>query len=195
MNYLLHIYFCTPEPETLTGACLGDFFKGRIENLPYSAAFKKGLQLHRTLDKFADTHPALLHSKQLFPAESRRMAGIALDIFYDHFLAANWTAYSPQTLNTYAQTFYAQAATCKHLLPAEAQYLLELLSRGDWLTAYQDLENITLVLKRMGRHIPFANSLGLTQNVLHENYSSLKKYFSLFMSEAREKLPGNQGVL
>lgn len=195
MNYLLHIYFCTTDPETLTGACLGDFFKGRIENLPYSEAFKKGLQFHRALDKFADTHPAILHSKQLFPADSRRMAGIALDIFYDHFLAANWTDYSPQTLSAYTQAFYAQAATCKHLLPAEAQYLLELLSRGDWLTAYQDLENITLVLKRMGRHIPFANSLGLTQNVLHENYSSLKKYFSLFMSEAREKLPGNQGVL
>ncbi len=195
MNYLMHIYFCTTNPLTLTGACLGDFFKGKIERQPYAKALCQGIQLHRSLDYFADTHPLILQSKSLFPKECRRMAGIALDIFYDHFLAKNWTQYSPLSLEQYTQSFYANATPYLPKLPSEAQYFFNLIKNGDWLTAYRQIENIEQVLKRMSRNIPFTNTLDQTSNVLNEHYATLAQGFSVFMVEARKKLPCNHGQL
>lgn len=195
MNYLLHIYFCTPEPSTLTGACLGDFFKGKVENLPYAAELKQGIKLHRQLDSFADTHPLLLHSKSLFPPEQRRMSGIALDIFYDHFLAVHWSAYSTQALETFCQTFYVLAKKSLPLLPTEAQYFLNLIIRGDWLTSYRKPQNIALVLQRMSRHIPFQNTLGNCIQVLENKYEALLADFTAFMPAAQAQLPNNAGIL
>lgn len=193
MNYLLHIYFCPPEPEPLLGACLGDFFKGAVDALPYSAGLRQGIALHRRLDGFADTHPVILQSKRLFPPNTRRMAGIALDIFYDHFLAAQWAQFSPLPLETYTQRFYALAKKHSNQLPTEAKSFLEMIYRSDWLTGYRHQAVIAQVLARMSRHIPFANTLDQTAQVLQTHYAALNTSFHQFMQDARTSFPYNNG--
>lgn len=195
MNYLMHIYFCTNDPESLAGACLGDFFKGKIAALPYSEKIRQGIQLHRTLDLFADQHPVILQAKTLFPKGSRRMAGIALDIFYDHFLAKQWTQYSPLPLAQYTQNFYHGTATIAKELPSEARQLLKLIITGDWLTSYREEHTIEFVLKRMGQYLPFPNTLDQTYKILQENHPELQKNFTIFMTEARTKLTCNYGLI
>jgi acyl carrier protein phosphodiesterase len=195
MNYLFHLYFSTAEPATLLGACLGDFFKGNIKNLSYSQPLKKGLILHRQLDAFADTHQIILENKTRFPQAQRRMAGIALDIFYDHFLAKNWAQYSRQDLATFCQTFYTQAKPEVKGLPPEAQYFFKKLSTEDWLTAYAEVQTIHLVLKRMGQYLRFENTLAETASVFTDHYTYFSESCTQLMLAAKETLTHNNGQL
>ena len=54
--------------------------------------------LHRRIDSFADTHPAFRRSRGRVSAARRRVAGIMVDMFYDHFLARHWGQFSGQRL-------------------------------------------------------------------------------------------------
>lgn len=195
MNYLFHLYFCSPEPATLLGACLGDFFKGNIENLPYPVLLKKGLTFHRQLDSFTDSHRIILENKTKFPQNQRRMAGIALDIFYDHFLAKNWAKYSPQKLHTFCHTFYTQAQPEARHLPEDAQYFFEMISSEDWLTAYAQLSTIKFVLQRMSQRLSFTNTLSETFTVLEANYAYFAESCTQLLTEAKQRLTHNNGVL
>ena len=184
MNYLFHIYFSTTDPATQLGACLGDFYKGNIANLDCSTALKKGLALHRALDTFADTHPLLLHCRAAFPKEQRRMAGIALDIFFDHFLAKHWESYCTIPLQTFCQTFYTTTKPLTPLLTPEAAYVHSLIANENWLAAYADLKTITFVLTRMSRAIHFKNTLEETPQTLIAQYAFFEDAFRQFIHSA-----------
>ena len=46
--------------------------------------------LHRRIDNFADTHPAFRRSRGRVSAARRRVGGVMVDMFYDHFLARHY---------------------------------------------------------------------------------------------------------
>lgn len=86
MNYLAHLYLAGYEDDWIAGALLGDFAKGRLENLPFVPGVVEGIRLHRAIDSFTDQHPVVRRSRSRL--RSRRLvSGIIVDLAYDHFLA------------------------------------------------------------------------------------------------------------
>ena len=101
MNYLAHLYLAGDDSELLIGGLMGDFVKGRVDPAR-PAAVRAGILLHRRVDSFTDQHPVVRRSKARIDPEFRRYAGILVDLFFDHFLACDWPAYSRQPLPQYA---------------------------------------------------------------------------------------------
>ena len=93
MNYLAHLFLSEGTPESLIGNLLGDFVKGTAVNL-YSEEIRKGIDLHRKVDSYTDSHAIVRSSKSLVSSHRRRFAGVLIDVFYDHFLVKNWLEYS-----------------------------------------------------------------------------------------------------
>jgi acyl carrier protein phosphodiesterase len=67
-------------------------------NLKLSCGCSERIILHRAIDTFTDAHPVFdkvlkLHSRY------HHYAGVIVDVFYDHFLAKNWTTYSNENLS------------------------------------------------------------------------------------------------
>ena len=58
MNYLAHLMLAGDQPESVIGAMLGDFVRGRQAE-QYSA----GIRLHVRIDSFTDSHPIVAVSK------------------------------------------------------------------------------------------------------------------------------------
>ena len=58
MNYLAHIYLSGKNRQIQIGNFVGDAVKGKAYN-SYPDFFRKGILLHRLIDSFADTHPAV----------------------------------------------------------------------------------------------------------------------------------------
>jgi len=56
-----------------------------------SPALLAGVALHRSIDSFADRHPAFRRSRARISPARRRVGGIMVDLFYDHFLALHWS--------------------------------------------------------------------------------------------------------
>jgi len=104
MNCLAHLALGGKEPAGRVGNLLGDFVKGTEESLrkDYPDAVVDGMMVHREIDKFTDSHPDFHKAKSLLPAELQRYAGIIIDIYFDHFLAKNWSKFSSMPLESYA---------------------------------------------------------------------------------------------
>ena len=58
MNFLAHAYLSFNEPEIWVGNMISDFVKGQ-KKLEYPEGIQTGIQIHRNIDEFTDTHESL----------------------------------------------------------------------------------------------------------------------------------------
>src|SRR4051812_28673904 len=86
MNYLAHAYLSFNDPEILVGNMVSDFVKGKVK-LSFSGKILTGINLHRAIDGFTDTHPATRKAMEFFRPSYRLYSGPIMDVLYDHFLA------------------------------------------------------------------------------------------------------------
>jgi acyl carrier protein phosphodiesterase len=85
-------------------------------------------------------------------------AGIAVDMLYDHLLAARWphdvVADAASPLPLFAADFYRLTSSdAASPLPATARQVLDRMAAEDWLTSYQDLGSIRLALERIRQRL------------------------------------------
>ena len=113
MNFLAHAWLATQAAEDaavrddlVVGGMIGDSVKGLLPaGLPDRLA--AGVGLHRAIDVFAESDESFRRSRLRLPAARRRVAGIVVDMAYDHFLARHWSSFEAQPLEEFAQTVYA----------------------------------------------------------------------------------------
>ena len=153
MNYLAHIYLARHSDAAMVGAMLGDFVKANdIDHYPLSIA--REITLHRHIDTYTDSHPAVLASKALFSEGRRRYAGIVLDIYYDHLLSQQWERYSEGTgRHELIARFYAALTAHEPLLPARLREMLPYLIRQDWLGGYVRFDGVAETVARVSRRL------------------------------------------
>lgn len=152
MNYLAHIYLARHSDAAMVGAMLGDFVKANdVDNYP--AAIAREITLHRHIDTYTDSHPAVLASKALFTEGRRRYAGIVLDIFYDHLLSQQWERYCATDREALIARFYAALTTHEPVLPARLQEMLPYLIRQDWLGGYAQFDGVAETVARVSRRL------------------------------------------
>ena len=86
MNHLAHLALAGEDEGLLIGGFLGDFVKGQLHG-ERPSEIERGIHLHRHIDFFTDHHPVVTELREHFPTKGRRVAGIALDLIFDHQLA------------------------------------------------------------------------------------------------------------
>lgn len=186
MNYLAHLYLADNSPESILGNLLGDFVKGQAAFNIYPMTIKKGIQLHRQVDAYTDSHAVVRESKKLISNINKRYAGIIIDVFYDHFLAKNWSSYSAIPLNEFASNVYTILQDNQQLLPASLIEILPRIIGNNVLMSYADIQGIGNALKRISVRLKRENSLADATEDLRANYDRLEADFSMFFSDLTE---------
>src|SRR5262245_53258857 len=176
MNYLAHLLLAGPEPESLLGALMGDFVKGPL-GAQYSPAITHALVLHRRVDSFTDAHPVTATSRARISRDRRRFAGIMIDLFYDHFLARDWTAHASEPLDAFTQRVYSVLQQHESLLPQRLRLIAPRMAEHDWLSSYAQIESIHIALDRMSLRLKRANHLAGAGTELEANYAALESDF------------------
>jgi acyl carrier protein phosphodiesterase len=182
MNYLAHLFLSDGTPESLIGNLLGDFVKGSIENI-YSKQIIKGIYLHRKIDSFTDSHSIFRSSKRLISINRRRFSGIMIDVFYDHFLAKNWSEYSSIEIGDFTNNVYKVLQENKNILPDRLKSILPDMIDRDWLTSYKKISTIDRAINGLSRRIKRKNNLFGGVEELIFNYQQLQADFSVFFPE------------
>lgn len=185
MNFLAHLWLAGDAEGDRLGAVAGDFVKGPLPGtLPADIA--AGVALHRAIDSFADRHPAFQSSRTRVRGGHRRFAGVMVDMFYDHFLAARWADYRPdEALDAFAARQYALLAAHRNRLPPRANGVIARMSEGDWLTVYREVDTIVHALDRIaGRLSRPALFLGCGE-VLRDDYAAFAADAEHFLGDAR----------
>jgi acyl carrier protein phosphodiesterase len=185
MNFLAHAWLAGPEDAYRLGGLLGDFIKGPLPgSLPPAVA--EGVRLHRAIDSFAETHPAFRVSRGRVSAARRRVAGIMVDMFYDHFLARHWADYQPaEPLTRFTARQYQLLASLGADLPPRLARILPAMRADDWLASYREVATIALALDRMARRLTRANPLPGAGEELVAGYADFEADFRVFIPDAR----------
>ncbi|HET7775816.1 MAG TPA: ACP phosphodiesterase [Azospira sp.] len=198
MNFLAHAYLGGASQDLRLGGFIGDFVKGplRAEDHGLPAAVLAGVELHRRIDSFAETHPAFMASKARISPERRRVAGIVVDLFYDHFLARNWAelgagAGLPPLLEDFSAGLYAQAAALEEGLPARLAGLLPRMRDEDWLASYREAETIAFALDRMSQRFTRPSA----RQALCGAGAELLRDYAGFEADCRAFLPAAQAFV
>lgn len=183
MNFLAHLLLAGESEEDRLGAVMGDFVKGPLPGaLPDALA--AGVALHRSVDSFADAHPAFLRSRARVSSGRRRYSGILVDMFYDHLLARHWGDFHSQPLTDFAQDAYRLLHEQRHRLPPRLVAVVPAMAANDWLSSYAELDSIEIALERMGRRLQRTNPLGSGLEELVGDYAGFEEDFFEFLPAA-----------
>lgn len=183
MNFLAHAWLAGEAPADRLGGLIGDFVKGELPGaLPLAVA--DGVRLHRELDRFADTHPVFLRSCARVPVSRRRVAGVMVDMFYDHFLARHWGDFDDRPLPEFTAAAYHLMQQHDALLPQRLQGLLPDMRESDWLASYADADKLSYALDRMARRLSRPELLAGSGAELLRDYAGFEADFRAFLPEA-----------
>ena len=153
MNYLAHLYLAGPEPEARLGALLGDFVFGQAALADWGALERREIVIHRRVDRYTDEHPQVVAARRLFAHGRQRYAGIALDVYYDHCLARDWSRYADTPLDAFTSSFYRYLLSRLDALPARLQAIAPRIAAHDWLGSYRDRANVDLAVTRIATRL------------------------------------------
>ena len=184
MNWLAHLYLSEPTPAFRIGNLLPDLAPAsELMNLP--GDFRRGVEQHRRIDAFTDSHPIVRQSMHRISPPFRRFAGILVDVFYDHILAREWDSFSSVPLSDFAIEVYSSFECHRDDIPPVAYIRLEHMRAGDLLCSYRELNGISIALgriaSRLSRPVPLAEAVC----ILEADYNSFYSDFTTFFPELR----------
>jgi len=184
VNFLAHIYLSGTNDLIKIGNFSADGIRGK-DYLTYPLEMQIGILLHRKIDSYTDSHPLFKKScKRLYP-RYRHYSRVIVDIYYDHFLARNWTNYSEQPLALFVSDFYDCLNSHISILPAKFQKITPYMISGNWLENYANLEGIASVLKGMDRRSGMQSKMSQAIEELTEDYEHFKTDFELFFKDLK----------
>lgn len=193
MNYLGHLYLSGDSLPLMVANLYGDFVKGRdYTYLPKT--IQKGVTLHRTIDDFVDHHSAVTSLRLELYKDLPRVAGIAIDLYFDHLLAKNWKNYHTTPLSQFVREFYHYLN--EHVLTSEAMdfsysrefvHLLKVMQHNDWLNQYAKLKGLTMASTGLSKRIAFENNLDEATTIFTKNEEAITKVFHEYMGDATRK--------
>ena len=182
MNFLAHIYLSGNNDQIKIGNFMADSIKGK-KYLNYPEEIQNGIVLHRAIDYYTDTHPVFKQSTKRLFSEYGHYSGIIVDIFYDHFLAANWKKYSEIPLEKYTLDFYTLLEKNYDILPSKVKSFLPYMVNDNWLLSYASIDGIEKVLSGMNRRTGRKSNMHLATKELKGYYQDFQFEFEVFFEE------------
>lgn len=185
MNFLAHLFLSGENEKVKVGNFIGDFVKGnKLEE--YDDEIQFGIRLHREIDSFTDSHPVVLESKTRLRPIFSHYSPVIVDVYYDHFLAKNWSNYSSIELETYTLQFYKMIANYSSVIPEAVNHMLEYMTQKNWLYNYQFVDGIDKALSGMSRRTKFNSKMELAAASLKSNYVEFENEFTRFFPDLQE---------
>lgn len=182
MNILAHAYLSDRHEGLLLGNFIADFVKGDPAHPRHglSADVITGIRLHRAIDTFTDSHPLVDEVRDLLHPRCHKYAGVAVDVFFDHFLARHFTQLTNEPLSDFIGYVYSTIERNLQQLPAGAIRMAGYMIQQDWLTSYQSLEGIDRALKGLSRRTAFPSGLDTVIDDLQLHYAFIDNTFLAF---------------
>ncbi|MCB9878251.1 MAG: DUF479 domain-containing protein [Planctomycetes bacterium] len=189
MNWLAHLRLGVPSAagddaaREWLGNLAGDFVRG-VDLLALDPAVVRGVHLHRAVDRFVDAHPVVRRSRERLVGPLRRFGGVAVDVFYDHFLARDWATHGDgRALDAFVCDAHAALQRHREALPTPLAALVPRFVQSGWLEAYATVDGLGRVLGMMAQRRPRAQSLLAAADALRGDYDAFGDDFAALWPE------------
>ena len=138
---------------------LGDFVRGRQALAEFDDDIQRGIMLHRHIDAYTDSLPAVSELRSWFVPPFRRYGGIIIDLAFDYELANQWHSYSATSLEEFDQGVREMLARHDRQLPELLKGFMRYADRRGLFAAYRQESEILYSLKGIGRRLSRPNPL------------------------------------
>jgi acyl carrier protein phosphodiesterase len=176
MHFLAHVYLSGNTPSILVGNFIGEI-KTITDPSTYVKEIRDGISLHQLIDDYTNGHPAVLRSRKRLNPKYSKYSDTIIDVFYDHFLAANWSEYSDLPLEKFALNAYRTLLEHQAILPYKAKCMLPHMIKGNWLARFTTLGGVNQVINEMDIKSTKLTHIVLALEDLISNYSEFKQDF------------------
>ena len=181
MNWLAHIQLSGDSPATRVGNLIPDLV--RVSELAgISEQFADGIRRHRLIDSYTDAHPVFRQSVARIDGPLRRYGSILVDLFYDHFLACEWSAYSAIPLEDVVGEFHISIDSFRTALPGPVYERLAQIRDEGYLLSYSTERGIEVALQRVSSRL--RRPVDLAAGVEH-----LRAHYEMFAADFRNFYP------
>lgn len=182
MNFLAHIYLSGNNDLLKIGNFMADSVRGN-SYLDYPDELRKGILLHRYIDTFTDAHPIYRKSKHRLHEKYGHYSGVIMDIVYDHFLAKNWSKYSDEKLEDYAENFYILLRDNYIVLTEKTKGMIPYMIARNWLVSYASIAGLEMILFQMDHRTK--NRVNMHESIveIQQFYTEFEEEFTLFFEE------------
>jgi acyl carrier protein phosphodiesterase len=190
MNYLAHLFLSGNNEGVILGNLLEDFVSGNIENSTNSILpkdVKLGLQLHRTIDTFTDTHKVVKECKEVFYPNFGKYSPIVVDVLFDHFLIKNWLIFTEEDFEQFRKRLYNSLKNYQEIQPEILKGMIISMTEHDWLKNYSENWGLEKAFKNLNSKINKPEiDLTLCLKEFEENYYFLNEKFLDFFEDLKK---------
>lgn len=175
MNFLAHS-FLTFSDGQIVGQFLEDVIRNK-DRFSFPKEMQKGITLHRAIDTFTDSHPAISEAKKIFSPLVRLYSGAFIDVSMDYFLANDPKIFSSKTLKNHSEKVYRILNENIEWFPENFKKMLFHMEKDDWLYNYRNdwgiefsMKNVLRKAKYLDGNIPVFEAFLKNKNELQECY-------------------------
>lgn len=159
MNYLAHSFLSFTDGQ-IVGQFLEDFIRNR-DRFTFPKDIQDGITMHRAIDTFTDSHPAIHEAKKVFAPLVRLYAGAFVDVSMDYFVANDLSLNSPTAWKAHSLRVYKVLNAHEQWLPENFKRMLAKMEQDDWLYNYREdwgikfsIQNVLNKAKYLDKDIP-----------------------------------------
>lgn len=176
MNYLAHSFLTFTDGQ-IVGQFLEDFIRNR-DRFSFPKDIQDGITLHRAIDTFTDSHPAIHEAKKVFAPLVRLYAGAFVDVSMDYFVANDLSLNSLAEWKTHSLRVYRVLNANEEWLPENFKRMLVKMEHDDWLYNYREdwgikfsIQNVLNKAKYLDKDIPVFEAFLSNKKFLQECYN------------------------
>ena len=185
MNLLAHAFLSFGNKGLLTGNMISDFVKGKAQ-YHYPDEILAGIKLHRAIDDFTDTHPAVKEVKEFFRPAYRLYAGAFTDVVFDYFLANDPDQFeSEDALKKFTERSYAMLKENAVFFPPTFASMFPHMVAHDWLFNYRLNEGIRKSLAGVGRRALYISETETAYRIFLDEKNKMQSFYDIFFPELK----------
>ncbi|MEP6713641.1 MAG: ACP phosphodiesterase [Ferruginibacter sp.] len=185
MNYLAHAYLSFNNPPVLLGNMISDFIKGK-KQFEYPPAIQIGIQLHRAIDNFTDTHEATQQLKEFFKPQYRLYAGAFTDIVYDYFLANDKNEFADAAaLKSFTENTYDLLYPVREWFGYKFGQMYPYMKTQNWLYNYRYDHGIQKSFEGMRRRAAYIPETEIAFSIFSDNKTEMQQHYEVFFPSVK----------
>ena len=175
MNFLAHS-FLTFNDGQIVGQFLEDFIRNK-DRYSFPKDIQDGITLHRAIDTFTDSHPAIHEAKKVFSPLVRLYSGAFVDVSMDYFLANDFSLNSLKGWKEHSLKVFRVLNENEEFLSENFKKMLAKMEHDDWLYNYREdwgikfsIQNVLNKAKYLDKDIPVFQAFLDNKEVLQKCY-------------------------
>jgi acyl carrier protein phosphodiesterase len=161
---------------------IGDFVKGNKKDT-FPEKIKRGIELHRSIDCYTDSHPATSHAKSYLRAYYGLYSGIYIDIIFDHFLANDKDYFDHETLKDFSGYVYETIGNYREYWPVGFDTMFFHMKQHNWLANYVSFDHTTGALEGITRRRIMEKNTDKLIEIFKADYEGLKNDYKQVMTD------------